>query len=90
MMDAAFLNAVFLVLMGCTFLCLYRVAAGPTAPDRAVAIDILGTVTVAFCALFSLHTGRDWYMNIAVSWALLSFLGAIALAKYLEGKQFDE
>ncbi len=86
----AFLNALFLVLLGCSFLCLYRVAAGPTAPDRTVAIDALGTMMVGFCVLLTLFTGRGFYMNVAISWALLSFVGSIALAKYLEGKQFDE
>ena len=45
---------------------------------------------VGFCVLLTLFTGRDFYMNVAISWALLSFVGSIALAKYLEGKQFDE
>jgi len=86
----ALLNGIFLVLLACSFLCLYRAAAGPTAPDRTVAVDILGTMIVAFCVLLSLYTGRDFYLNVAISWALLSFVGAIALAKYLEGKHFDE
>jgi multicomponent Na+:H+ antiporter subunit F len=32
----------------------------------------------------------DWYLNIAIAWALLSFIGTLALAKYLEGRGFDE
>ena len=85
-----FLNTLFLILLGCCFLCLYRVASGPTAPDRTVAIDALGTLIVGFCAILTMVTGKDFYMNVAISWALLSFVGSIALAKYLEGKQFDE
>lgn len=72
------------------FMCLYRIARGPSAPDRAVAIDILGTLIVAFTALLGLYTGRDWYLAIALTWGLLSFIGAIALAKYLEGRAYDE
>jgi len=90
LLDPVFANAAFMVLLGCCFLCLYRAAVGPSAPDRTVAIDILGTVVVGFCVLLSLVTGRDLYMNVALSWALLSFVGTIALAKYLEGKHFDE
>jgi len=74
----------------CCFLCLYRIARGPTAADRAVATDILGILVVGFCAFFSLKTKQDWYMNIALIWALLGFIGTITLAKYLEGKHFDE
>jgi len=86
-------------------LCLYRIGMGPTAPDRAVAIDILGTLLIGFCAILAIVTGivevaggsefvaarmRDFYLNVAIAWALLSFIGSIALAKFLEGKGFDE
>ncbi len=74
----------------CCLLCLYRIGRGPSAPDRTVAIDILGIVIVGFCALFSLVTGKDFYMNLAIAWSLLSFIGTIALAKFLEGRSFDE
>jgi multicomponent Na+:H+ antiporter subunit F len=77
-------------LVVCGFLCLYRMAAGPTPADRTVAIDILGTLVVGFCALMSWQTGKDYYMSIAITWALLSFVGTIALAKYLEHRKFDE
>ena len=78
------------LLILCSFLCLYRVGKGPTAPDRTVAIDIFGTLVVGFCAIYSIMTKKDLYMNIAISWALLSFIGTLALAKYLEGRGFDE
>jgi len=74
----------------CCFLCLYRIGRGPTAPDRTVAIDILGIVIVGFCALFAMVTGKDFYLNIAIAWSLLSFIGTIALAKFLEGRNFDD
>lgn len=80
----------FGILFLCCFMCVYRIGRGPTAPDRTVAIDILGIVVVGFCALMAVITGRDFYMNIAITWALLSFIGTIALAKYLEGRGFDE
>jgi multicomponent Na+:H+ antiporter subunit F len=78
------------LLIFCIFLCLYRIGKGPTAPDRTVAIDILGTLIVGFCAIYSIITKKDLYMNIGISLALLSFIGTIALAKYLEGRGFDE
>ena len=78
-----------------SFLCLYRIGRGPTAPDRAVAIDILGTLIVGFSCILLLKTetatyNPDFYMNVAIAWALLSFIATIALAKYLEGRAFDE
>ena len=55
-----------------------------------MAIDILGIVVVCFTALLSWKTGRDYYLNVGIAWAILSFIGAIALAKHLEGRGFDE
>ena len=85
-----FLSRAFLWLIVCAILCLCRILRGPTAPDRAVAIDMLGILIVGFCAMLSLPTGRDWYIDIGIAWALQSFIGIMALAKYLEGKDFDE
>lgn len=85
-----FLDWGLVVLLLSSFLCLYRIGRGPTAPDRAVALDILGTLIVGFCCVYGLIRGRDFYMNIALAWALVSFIGTIALAKYLEGRTFDD
>ena len=89
-MLAAFVYFGFGVLAFGAILCLYRIAIGPTAPDRAVAMDILGVLLVGFCAILAVETGQDFYLNVAIAWALLSFLGAIALAKFLEGKGLNE
>ena len=78
------------VLLIASFLCLYRIGMGPTPPDCSVAIDVLGTLIVGFACLMALASGQEYYMNIALAWALLSFIGTIALAKYLEGKSYDE
>ncbi|MFC1461835.1 monovalent cation/H+ antiporter complex subunit F [Verrucomicrobiota bacterium] len=83
-------NLVSMLLIVCCGMCLYRIGRGPTAPDRAVAIDILGIVVVCFTAIMALRTGKDYYLNVGIAWAILSFIGAIALAKHLEGKGFDE
>ncbi len=80
---------IWVLLIG-AFLCLFRIGMGPTPPDRTVAIDILGTLMVGFCAFLSLFTGKDFYLNIGISWALLSFVGTLALAKFLERRSFDE
>ena len=74
----------------CCFLCLYRIGRGPSAPDRTVAIDILGIIVVGFCGILSIVEQQDFYLVIALAWALLSFIGTIALAKFLEGRNFDE
>lgn len=85
-----FLNRSIFFLLLCCLLCLIRLILGPTAPDRAVVIDILGIIVVGLCGILSIFTGRNWYIDIAIAWALQSFIGTLALAKYLEGKKFDE
>ena len=80
----------FLVLLLCGVFCLWRIMRGPTPADRVVAIDILGILILGFCAILGIPTGRDWYIDIGIAWALQSFISTLALAKYLEGRNFDE
>jgi len=87
---ASFLKYCFLILLLGAGLCLYRVLRGPTAADRIVAIDILGVLIVGFCAIVTIPTGRLWYIDIGIAWALQSFVSTLALSKYLEGKDLDE
>lgn len=88
--QSKYLADAFLWLLLSATLCLLRVLKGPTAADRAVGIDMLGILIVGFCAILSIPTGRDWYIDIGIAWALQSFIGIMALAKYMEGKDFDE
>ncbi len=87
-------EALFLLLIAglllCCALCLFRIARGPTAPDRMVAIDILGTVVVGFVAILTAVSGKEYLLNVAIVWALISFVGTLALAKYLLGRRLDE
>lgn len=87
---SGFLVRCLYVLILCSLLCLDRVLRGPTAADRAVSVDILGTLIAGFCAILSLATGRTWYLDIGIAWALQSFISTLALSKYLEGRSLDE
>ncbi|MCM8801341.1 MAG: cation:proton antiporter [Candidatus Omnitrophica bacterium] len=88
--QSLFLKRGFFVLFLCGLLCLWRIIRGPTPADRAVAIDILGILILGFCAILGIPTGRDWYIDIGIAWALQSFISTLALAKYIEGRDFDE
>lgn len=79
-----------IILIGLCFLCLLRAALGPTLADMMVAIDILGILVVGICVLLAVKIEREFLIDIALAWIFLSFIGTIALAKYLEGKKFDE
>lgn len=88
--QSGLLARAFFLLLISAVLCLFRILRGPTAADRAVAIDMLGILIVGFCAILSIPTGRDWYIDVGIAWALQSFIGIMALAKFMEGKDFDE
>jgi len=82
-------RAVYIIILSC-FMALYRICRGPTGADRIVAIDILGIMIVGLCSMLTIATGRSWYIDIGIAWALQSFISTLALSKYLEGRGFDE
>lgn len=86
----SFLGRALFILLLATGMCIYRISRGPSAADRIVAVDIFGILIVGFCAILSISTGRSWYIDIGIAWALQSFIGSLALAKYLEGKSLDQ
>lgn len=78
------------ILIGLSFLCLYRIIRGPSIADRMVGIDIFGILVVGICAVMVLKTGRKFIIDIAITWIILSFIGTITLAKYLSRKKLNE
>ena len=67
-------------------LALTRFIIGPSRVDRVVALDVLTVITITFIVLAALFEGRAIYLDVALVYALLSFLGVIAVARYLEGR----
>jgi len=65
-------------------LALIRAIRGPTSPDRVVAVDIMVTITVALMVLLALFFRRRIYLDVALIYAVLSFVGVIAIARYLD------
>ena len=66
-------------------LVLYRFIKGPTAVDRVIAFDGLTIVCITGFLLGALAEGRGIYLDVALVYALLSFLGVIVVARFLEG-----
>jgi len=74
----------------CSLFVLFRVIFGPSAADRIVAVDILGILIVGLLALLGLHYKQGFFMDVALIWALLSFVASLAFSKILEGRQLDD
>lgn len=64
-----------------------RFVLGPTIEDRIVAVDILSVVAIAFIAVYSLLTSEIVFIDVAVILGLVSFLGTVAFAYYLERRK---
>ena len=84
MMDSLFLGAsVFLVI--CIVLAMIRVIKGPTVPDRVVGLDTINTLVIVAMILCGAAFRESIYIDVAIVYALLSFITTILIARYLEG-----
>ncbi len=63
----------------------YRVLKGPTVFDRLLGAGAIGSKTLVIICLIGFVYGRiDMFVDIAVAYAILNFIGTIAVAKYFE------
>jgi multicomponent Na+:H+ antiporter subunit F len=76
---AAVTIAVIIVLA----MALARAILGPTVYDRVLAVNMIGTKTVLIIALVGFLAGRPDFLDIAVLYALINFIGTIAVLKFL-------
>ena len=66
---------------GMTFI---RLVKGPTLPDRVIAIDLIGVLMVCILVLTSSATAHQAFLDVAMVVALVSFVGTVAYARYIE------
>ena len=72
------------VIVVAVILALIRAIKGPTSPDRVVGVDIMVTITIALMVLLGLFFKRHIYLDVSLIYAVLSFVGVIAVARYLD------
>ena len=71
-------------------LSLYRVLRGPTIFDRLTGLGLIGTKTIVLLVLMGFLTDRvGIFVDIALAYGLISFVGVLSLAKYFERKETD-
>ena len=66
------------------FLALVRLVRGPSLPDRAVALDLIAVVNVGIIAVYAINTNQSVLLDAAIVVGLISFLGGVAYAQYIE------
>ncbi|MGX1306875.1 multicomponent Na+:H+ antiporter subunit F [Amorphus suaedae] len=64
-------------------LIVYRIATGPTLPDRILALDMMVAVAIGFIATFGVRSGFYLYVDIAIALGLIGFLSTVAFARFL-------
>jgi len=68
-------------------LALVRALKGPTAYDRILAVNMFGTKAVLFIAVLGFLTGRPDFLDLALAYVLINFIGILAVLKMIE---FDD
>lgn len=63
-------------------LALARAALGPTAFDRVLAVNSIGTLAVLAICVYGFFDGRPEFLDIALLYALINFIGTISVLKY--------
>lgn len=61
-----------------------RLLRGPSLPDRVVAVDLLTTLSIGIIATYAIATEQTALLDVAIVLALVSFLGTVAFAYYIE------
>ncbi len=86
MTDTFFLNVSIAILLA-VLVALYRVLVGPNIIDRIVGVNVIGTKTIAVIVLTGYLFERvEFFIDIAFLYALINFVGTLALSKYFEQK----
>lgn len=65
-------------------LILARALIGPTVYDRILAVNTFGTATVMMIAIVGYLMGRPEFLDIAIAYALINFIGTVAVLKFFE------
>jgi len=83
MVDIA-LNIAFVLIFFSIIFGIIRLVIGPDTVDRVVAIDLLTIIAIAVIGLLAHVANRFIYLDVALVYGLLSFLGVLAVARFLE------
>jgi multicomponent Na+:H+ antiporter subunit F len=78
------INVIIPLLMLSGALATYRAIVGPSLADRVVALDLLTAVAIGLIAAYAMAVGKPVFLDVALTVGLITFLGTIAFARYIE------
>ena len=74
-----------IILVVLALLCLIRCIRGPRVSDRVIAVNMVSTQTIVLAAVFVIALGEGYLADIALVYAMLSFLAVVVLSKVYTG-----
>ena len=83
MADLIYNIAAIIALVGIV-LSFVRLILGPTIADRAVALDGMTIISISLIVFISYYLNRVIYLDVAIVYGLISFVGIVAISRYLE------
>jgi multicomponent Na+:H+ antiporter subunit F len=85
MIDLTLLLTTALTLLGIAIVLVFvRLLRGPSLPDRVVAFELLASLGIGLIAVYAIAFNQPRFLDVAFVLALVSFLGTVAFAHYLE------
>lgn len=78
------LDVTILAVLAAMGITLVRALRGPTVYDRVLAVNSFGTLTVIVLAVHGFLTERPEFLDIALAYALINFVGTVAVLKFFE------
>ena len=75
---------VIYILAGIALMSLFRLIVGPTFQDRLLSLSLVSVILVLMLCVLAVYLDQSFYLDIAMVYALMSFIATIGIAKYLE------
>ncbi|HNZ02110.1 MAG TPA: monovalent cation/H+ antiporter complex subunit F [Anaerolineaceae bacterium] len=83
-MNTVILFVILGMLAAAMVIAFIRLARGPRLPDRVVALDLISVIVMAFICVYAVRFNQPNFLDVAIIMALLTFLGTVAFAFYIE------
>lgn len=86
-MSTLSLDVVIFFLMGISALSILRIVIGPTSEDRLIGLNLVLAQVSAILVLIAVKFNRSIYLDVALVYAVLGFIGILAIARYIGGRE---
>lgn len=87
MMNDLFFTIILVMLLAGLLGAFIRLARGPFLPDRVIALDLISILAMGFIVVYAIRFNQANFLDVAIILALITFLGTVAFAYYLERRE---